>query len=80
VDRGRESALAISGYLGKTEKFDEAMGSFAVAYADQTERDHAAMKAAVRSGKIKVQSEEQFAGTFHPSRSSSPCCPLMPGP
>jgi hypothetical protein len=38
------------------------------------------MKAAVRSGKIKVQSEEQFAGTFHPSRSSSPCCPLMPGP
>ena len=52
------SALAISGYLGKTDKFDEAMGSFAVAYADQTERDHAALKAAVRSGEIKVQPEE----------------------
>jgi hypothetical protein len=62
VDRGRESALAISGYLGKTEKFDEAMGSFAVAYADQTERDHAAMKAAVRSGKIKVQSRGTVRG------------------
>ena len=52
------SALAISGYLGKTDNFDEAMGNFAVAYADQTERDHAALKAAVRAGKIKVQPEE----------------------
>jgi len=52
------SALAISGYLGKTDKFDEAMSSFAVAYADQTERDHAALKAAARAGKIKVQPEE----------------------
>jgi len=47
----------ISGYLGKSENFDEAMGSFAVAYADQTERDHAALKAAVRAGKIEVQLE-----------------------
>jgi uncharacterized protein (DUF2252 family) len=52
------SALAISGYLGKTDNFDDAMGKFAVAYADQTERDHAAMKAAARSGKIQVQSED----------------------
>ena len=50
--------LKISGYLGKAENFDEAMGNFAVAYADQTERDHAALKAAVRSGKVKVQLEE----------------------
>ncbi len=50
--------LMISGYLGSQDNFDEAMGSFAVAYADQTERDHAALKAAVRSGKIKVQLEE----------------------
>ncbi len=50
--------LTISGYLGTQDNFDEAMGSFAVAYADQTERDHAALKAAVRSGKIKVELEE----------------------
>jgi uncharacterized protein (DUF2252 family) len=49
--------LMISGYLGSQDNFDEAMGSFAVAYADQAERDHAALKAAVRSGKIKVQLE-----------------------
>jgi uncharacterized protein (DUF2252 family) len=49
--------LMISGYLGTQDNFDEAMGSFAVAYADQTERDYAALKAAARSGKIKVQLE-----------------------
>jgi uncharacterized protein (DUF2252 family) len=49
--------LTISGYLGTTDNFDEAMGNFAVAYANQTERDHAVLKAAVRSGKIKVHLE-----------------------
>ena len=53
-----DADLTISGYLGKTENFDEAMGDFAIVYADQAERDHAALKAAVRSGKIKVQLEE----------------------
>jgi hypothetical protein len=35
---------AISGYLGKNAQFDEAMGKFALAYADQAEKDHAALK------------------------------------
>lgn len=48
----------VSGYLGTSDKFDEAMGDFAVAYADQTERDHAALKAAVRAGKVEVRMEE----------------------
>jgi uncharacterized protein (DUF2252 family) len=51
------SPIRISGYLGSSDTFDEAMGKFAVAYADQTERDHAALKAAVRAGKIKVHLE-----------------------
>ena len=38
-------------------QFDEAMGDFALAYADQAERDHAALKAAVRAGKIEVYQE-----------------------
>jgi len=42
----------ISGYLGSSHKFDEAVGDFSVAYADQAERDHATLKAAVRQGKI----------------------------
>jgi uncharacterized protein (DUF2252 family) len=43
----------ISGYLGgSSDAFDTAMGKFALAYADQAERDHAALKAAVRTGRI----------------------------
>ena len=49
--------LVISGYLGTQDNFDEAMGNFAVAYADQAERDHATLKAAVRAGKIEVLTE-----------------------
>ena len=50
-------AATISGYLGSSDKFDVAIGDFAVAYADQAERDHAALKAAVRTGKIIVYQE-----------------------
>lgn len=47
----------ISGYLGSGEDFDEAMGRFGIAYADQAERDHAALKAAVRQGKVRIMQE-----------------------
>lgn len=49
----------ICGYLGSSDAFDKAMGNFAVAYADQVERDHAALKAAVGAGTIKVHMEEE---------------------
>lgn len=45
----------IAGYLGPGERFDDALTSFAAAYADQTERDHAALVAAVRSGAIAAE-------------------------
>lgn len=48
----------VSGYIGTSDAFDKAMGKFAIAYADQAERDHAALKAAVSAGKIAVQIEE----------------------
>ena len=48
---------AISGYLGNGGQFDDAMGKFALAYADQAEKDHAALKAAVRTGIVDVQLE-----------------------
>ena len=47
----------ISGYLGRSDRFDEAVGRFARSYADQTERDHAALKTAARKGKIEVYRE-----------------------
>jgi Uncharacterized protein conserved in bacteria (DUF2252) len=48
----------VSGYLGKGDDFDEAMGKFALAYADQAEQDHAALKAAVRAGIVDVELEQ----------------------
>ena len=47
--------IAISAYLGKSDAFDRAMASFAETYADQNERDFAALQAAVASGRVKVE-------------------------
>jgi uncharacterized protein (DUF2252 family) len=46
-----------TGYLGRSRRFDDAIVSFAVAYADQNERDHQALLKAIRAGKVKVQQE-----------------------
>jgi uncharacterized protein (DUF2252 family) len=51
----------ISGYLGKTDRFDEAVAEFAVAYADQNERDYRLLCEAAWSGRIEVIREEQTA-------------------
>jgi uncharacterized protein (DUF2252 family) len=49
-------AAMIAGYAGNSQELDEAMVKFAFAYADQTEKDHAALAAAAKSGRIKVAS------------------------
>ncbi len=54
--RSGEPAL-ISGYLGKSDTFDQAIAAFAVSYADQVERDHESFTMAVREGRIEVQVE-----------------------
>jgi uncharacterized protein (DUF2252 family) len=51
-------AATISGYLGKSDTFDQAIGEFALAYADQTVRDHALLVAAVKAGRIKALKEK----------------------
>jgi uncharacterized protein (DUF2252 family) len=56
--RSGESAM-ISGYLGKGDKFDEAIADFAAAYADQSERDHEVLVKAVRAGRLEVVIEEE---------------------
>ncbi len=43
-------AAAIAGYMGRREPLDRALLSFAEAYAEQAERDHAAFAAAVDDG------------------------------
>ena len=36
--------------MGKSDAFDQAIAAFSVAYADQNEKDHAALDRAVRRG------------------------------
>jgi len=48
----------IAGYLGDNDRFDQAVGTFALAYADQTERDHAALVKAVKAGRIRADLDE----------------------
>jgi uncharacterized protein (DUF2252 family) len=51
-------AATISGYLGKGDNVDRAMRTFALAYADQTEQDHAALLKAVRDGRVEALAGE----------------------
>ncbi len=50
-------AAKISGYLGRGDNFATALGKFAVDYADQNERDYAALQQAERDGLIEVLRE-----------------------
>ena len=51
--RSGDAAL-ISGYMGKSDVFDEAIASFSVAYADQNEKVYTVFKRCVQSGKLKA--------------------------
>ena len=47
--------IAIAAYLGASDTFDQAITEFAAAYADQNEKDHDALVAAVASGRITAE-------------------------
>ena len=47
-------AARIGGYMGKNATFDDAVGEFAVTYADQTERDYATLLKAIRAGQVRA--------------------------
>ena len=47
--------IAIAAYMGTSDTFDRAMAVFAEKYADQNERDYAALQEAVDSGRVNAQ-------------------------
>jgi uncharacterized protein (DUF2252 family) len=49
--------IAIYGYLGASDTFDEAVGKFAVRYADQNESDHARFVEQIESGRLEAEKE-----------------------
>jgi Uncharacterized protein conserved in bacteria (DUF2252) len=44
--------VAISAYFGRSDAFDRAVAEFAIAYSNQTDRDHASFADAVGSGEL----------------------------
>jgi uncharacterized protein (DUF2252 family) len=55
--RSGNSAM-ISGYMGRSDALDKAIAAFAMAYANQNEKDHAALARAIRKGTVKAVIEE----------------------
>ncbi len=49
--------VALAAYLGGSAKFDQAIADFAETYADQNERDYAALHAAVKDGRADAATE-----------------------
>jgi uncharacterized protein (DUF2252 family) len=49
--------IAIAAYLGGGPSFERALPAFAETYADQNERDHAALCAAVEAGQLEARSD-----------------------
>ena len=49
--------VALAAYLGGSARFDQAIAEFAETYADQNERDYAALQAAVKDGKAQATIE-----------------------
>ncbi|HET8733117.1 MAG TPA: DUF2252 domain-containing protein [Anaeromyxobacteraceae bacterium] len=48
----------LSGYMGRSDAFDEAIATFSMAYADQNEADHAVLERAVRKKRLEAVFEE----------------------
>ena len=49
--------IALAAYLGGSARFDQAIAGFAETYADQNERDYAALQAAVKNGTAHATTE-----------------------
>jgi uncharacterized protein (DUF2252 family) len=47
--------FAMSGYLGSSAVFDEAIADFATSYADQNDRDYGELSRAVKSGRVAAK-------------------------
>ena len=48
-------AAVVAGYMGSGTEFDEAIGEFAMTYADQTDRDWNAFLSAIKAGRIVAE-------------------------
>jgi Uncharacterized protein conserved in bacteria (DUF2252) len=61
---------ALAGYMGKSEPLDDALATFAMAYAAQTRRDHAQLKAACQEKEFHLF---RALPPLRPVQSALPC-------
>lgn len=67
-------SVAISAYLGSSERFDRSMQEFALAYAEQSLSDYQRYTEAITSGRVALPSEpnDAYSITLDPSADGSP--------
>ena len=49
--------ITLAAYLGGSDTFDQAIADFAETYADQNDRDHAALQTAVKDGRVQTTTD-----------------------
>jgi uncharacterized protein (DUF2252 family) len=57
-------AIELSSYIGRSDRFLEAMTVYSHAYADQVEKDYEGFSKACRSGKVEARTDEDMAADF----------------
>ncbi|WP_323119184.1 DUF2252 domain-containing protein [Burkholderia alba] len=57
-------APQISGYLGRSERMADALSNYAMAYADQVERDYEIFRHACRTGRLDARTDADMAADF----------------
>lgn len=62
--KGGDAAM-IAGYAGKSERLDDGLVAYALAYADQVDRDFAAFKKAIRTGRLRTDSSASIGQQFN---------------
>jgi uncharacterized protein (DUF2252 family) len=50
-------AAVLSGYMGKSTMLEDALAAYAMAYADQSEKDYEAFRSAARAGRVNIAPE-----------------------
>ena len=67
----RGDPAVIAGYTGRNEAFDDALASFAMAYVDQTIKDHAALVKAKGGSKAEAPPRRARKPIAKPERKSA---------
>lgn len=58
-------AAEIAGYMGQSERFEQAVANYSVSYADQVEKDYEQFMGAIRQGRFPTVTDDDLQSTYH---------------